>query len=307
MRLPRRFAPRNDGGQMRSKKFEKELEKYINRLFPSGKLKDAALYSLFPGGKRLRPKLVYLFGKALGVPARELTPLACAIEMIHSYTLIHDDLPAMDDDDYRRGKLTVHKKFNEATAILLGDALLTQAFEVLASLRSPELVALVARAVGAQGVIYGQVLDIDLASNAGKKDSNHFKNIYRLKTAKLFEAAILGPAYLTDGLGSFPPIRHPGGSRGPDNSLKIKLSDFAMTFGLCFQVADDLQDAYEEHRKQTPTLATVLGLKKTEKLLNTQLLLMRNNLDALPFTKTHRHNILRLLQVIPGFSSATKN
>ncbi|MEK6544216.1 MAG: polyprenyl synthetase family protein, partial [Elusimicrobiota bacterium] len=215
-------------------------------LFPPGALRDAAHYALFPGGKRLRPRLALIFGEAFGVPMPRLLDFACAVEMIHNYTLVHDDLPAMDNDDLRRGRPTVHKKFEESTAILLGDALLTQAFELLALAGNAKAMACVARCAGAKGVVWGQVLDLGPKKRSGGKNDKEFKTIYELKTAKLFEAAILGAVLL---------------ARKPPSPVQVKnLQNFSKYFGLAFQIADDLADAKESHGKDIPTLVKTIGL-----------------------------------------------
>ena len=152
----------------------------------------------------------------------------------------------MDDDDTRRGRPAVHKKFGEACAILAGDALLTHAFELLGKARKPQITSLVAHAIGAQGVIGGQVLDMELGTaKSQKKSPDFFLKMYSLKTGKLFEASILGAAMLA------PKTLKP--------SVIKRLRQWALEFGFCFQLADDLADLQEVHRKKVPTLATARG------------------------------------------------
>ena len=145
-----------------SGKFRRELDRYLPR---GGKLAQAMRYSMFAGGKRFRPLLCLAAAKALGKEPKKVLPIACAVEMLHTFTLIHDDLPAMDDSDFRRGKPTCHKKFDEATAILAGDALNTLAFEILAKeTNNPRIIVEIGQAL--MKVVHGQVLDLE---SEGKK------------------------------------------------------------------------------------------------------------------------------------------
>jgi geranylgeranyl diphosphate synthase type II len=195
----------------------------------------AVRYSLFAGGKRIRPLLVLAAGEAVGGDRDEVMPLACAVEMIHTYSLVHDDLPAMDDDDLRRGKPTCHKVYGEAIAILAGDALLTRAFQVMAQLdgrpdaervrRRLAATAVLAEAAGTSGLIGGQVQDLE--SEGRKLDAAGLERMHRAKTGALLEACIRGGALM-------------GGGEGED--LK-RLDRYASAVGLAFQVVDDVLDA----------------------------------------------------------------
>jgi geranylgeranyl diphosphate synthase type II len=197
----------------------------------------AVRYSLFAGGKRIRPVLVLAAGETVGAPRAELLPLACAVEMIHTYSLIHDDLPAMDDDDLRRGKPTSHKVFGEAIAILAGDALLTRAFHLLATVplgvddalarRRLAATEVLAEACGTGGLIGGQVMDLESEGRA--IDAPAVERLHRAKTGALLSACVRGGAIL-------------GGAR-PDE-LEA-LSRYAAAIGLAFQVVDDVLDATE--------------------------------------------------------------
>jgi geranylgeranyl diphosphate synthase type II len=197
----------------------------------------AVRYSLFAGGKRIRPVLVLAAGEAVGAPRLELLPLACAVEMIHTYSLIHDDLPAMDDDDLRRGKPTSHKVFGEAIAILAGDALLTRAFHLLATVplgvddalarRRLAATEVLAEACGTGGLIGGQVMDLESEGRA--IDAQALERLHRAKTGALLSACVRGGAIL-------------GGAR--PNELDA-LSRYAAAIGLAFQVVDDILDATE--------------------------------------------------------------
>ncbi len=212
-------------------RFESILEQ---RLLPESRnpvlLHRAMRYASLAGGKRFRPALVYSTGKALGLSAKDLDPVAAAIEIIHAYSLIHDDLPAMDDDDLRRGRPTCHKAFDEATAILAGDALQALAFEVLASELSPTspnslaVINTIARACGSIGMAGGQVLDL---SAVGQKISEQqLTTMHRLKTGALITAAVTSPGILSGAVGE----------------TLVHLSSFGECIGLAFQVHDDILD-----------------------------------------------------------------
>lgn len=187
-------------------------------------------YSLRAGGKRLRPILLMAGAETQGKMGKDFLPAACALEMIHTYSLIHDDLPGMDDDDYRRGKLTNHKVFGVGNAILAGDGLLTLAFEVLASQPNVEPERLVwairefSQSAGPTGMVYGQALDLEAE---GKKISpDEMKAIHRAKTGALFRAALRSGVYLAGG----------------DGENLEKISQYADAFGLAFQITDDILD-----------------------------------------------------------------
>ncbi|HNX52914.1 MAG TPA: polyprenyl synthetase family protein [Pontiellaceae bacterium] len=189
------------------------------------KLHNAMRYSIFAGGKRLRPALCIAACEACGGTAEQAMPAACALELLHTYTLIHDDLPAMDDDTLRRGRPTCHIAFDEATAILAGDALLTLAFEVLAGQPQGGALALeLARAAGSRGVIGGQAEDIDAEGKA--PDAALVEYIHRNKTAALIRAAcVMG-----------------GMCAGADLQTLKHLAIYGENTGLAFQLADDLLD-----------------------------------------------------------------
>jgi geranylgeranyl diphosphate synthase type II len=194
-------------------------------------LVQAMRYSLEAGGKRLRPILCIAASEVVGGSEADVMPAACALELIHTYSLIHDDLPAMDDDDLRRGKPTCHKAFNEATAILAGDALQAAAFEVLAAAgrhqrgdasKWLEVVYLIARAAGYSGMVQGQMMDI---SSEGKGISlEELETLHRLKTGALIEASVQAGAIL-------------GGGSSQEITAMGAYGRYA---GLAFQVADDI-------------------------------------------------------------------
>ena len=188
------------------------------------RLEEALRYSLFAGGKRLRPALALIASEMISGDDSPALPAACALEMIHTYSLIHDDLPSMDDDDLRRGKPTCHKVYGEALAILVGDALLTMAFDVLAETENPTVIREVARAAGAGGMVAGQVLD--LQSEGQRIEADELQRIHELKTGALIRASVRTGAILADA----------------DTESLARLTDYAEHIGLAFQIADDVLD-----------------------------------------------------------------
>jgi geranylgeranyl diphosphate synthase type II len=200
-------------------------------------LREAMAYSLFAPGKRLRPLLTVLACEAAGGSVELAQPAGCAVEMVHTYSLVHDDLPAMDDDDLRRGLPTCHKKFGEALAILAGDALLTLAFEVLATGYGPKTVAVscaeLAAGAGAAGMVGGQVLDLASPSIAIDGLEGALEGIHRRKTGALFRSALRLGVYAAQ---AERPI-------GVDPGTLAAVDAYAAAFGLAFQVTDDLLDA----------------------------------------------------------------
>jgi geranylgeranyl diphosphate synthase, type II len=197
----------------------------------------AARYSVFAGGKRIRPLLTLAAGDAVGGTRADVLPLACAVELIHTYSLIHDDLPAMDNDDLRRGKPTSHKVFGEALAILAGDALLTRAFQVLAEMpadadeaglrRRIQTIALLGAACGTTGLIGGQVEDLESEGLVVAPEA--LERLHRAKTGALLRACVVGGALLG----------------GANASQTRALERYADAIGLAFQIVDDVLDATE--------------------------------------------------------------
>ena len=244
-----------------------ELDKNFRDIASSRLLFKAMRYSLMAGGKRIRPILCLAASEAVGSDPEAALPAACALEMIHTYSLIHDDLPAMDDDELRRGKPTCHVAFDEATAILAGDALLTLAFQILSSpVNIKESLALVllnvtniiASAAGYKGMIDGQMKDI--ISEGTLLSLNELENMHVLKTGALIEASICCGAILGNG------------SRKQIKQLKT----YAKNIGLAFQVTDDILNVEgnpavmgkavgtDKNRKKS-TYPLVMGLKKSNK------------------------------------------
>ena len=207
------------------------LEKMLQDSPSTETLVKAMQYSLMAGGKRIRPVLCLAACEAVGGAPQQALTAACALEMIHTYSLIHDDLPAMDDDELRRGKPTCHIAFDEATAILAGDALLTLAFEVLSAVhitdghhaaRCLKVIHIISEAAGYQGMIQGQMLDI--ASEGRKLSAEELETMHRLKTGALIETSIACGALLG----------------GADQQQKELLGAYGSKIGLAFQVADDI-------------------------------------------------------------------
>jgi len=217
--------------KQKNKIIDAALERVLQDSHSSETLVKAMKYSLMAGGKQIRPVLCLAACEAVGGVSEDALTAACALEMIHTYSLIHDDLPAMDDDELRRGKATCHIAFNEATAILAGDALLTLAFEVLSSVQFEDgnqafrwlkVIRLISEAAGYQGMIQGQMLDI--ASEGIKLSADELETMHRLKTGALIETSLACGALLG----------------GADRRQTDLLSDYGRKIGLAFQVADDI-------------------------------------------------------------------
>ena len=229
------------------------------------KIYEAMRYSLLAGGKRLRPILCLATCELTGGTIEMAMPTACALEMIHTMSLIHDDLPAMDNDDYRRGKLTNHKVYGEDIAILAGDGLLAYAFEYVASQtknvppqRVLKVVALLSRALGAAGLVGGQVIDLE---SEGKSDVSveTLNFIHTHKTGALLEASVISGAILT----------------GASDEEVHRLSKYAENIGLAFQIVDDILDitstqeelgktAGKDLRSQKATFPSIWGLEESK-------------------------------------------
>ncbi|MGB1090923.1 MAG: polyprenyl synthetase family protein [Oceanobacter sp.] len=219
---------------------------------PEPRLAEAMRYGLLNGGKRIRPLLAFAAAEAVGGQSRQANAAAVAIEMIHSYSLVHDDLPAMDDDDLRRGKPTTHIAFDEATAILAGDSLLTGAFEVLVgdeNLSPAQQVALVSRmakAAGAAGMVAGQSIDM---CHVGKAMTlSELENMHRHKTGALIQAAVLAGAES---------VLYPL----PD-SVRSSLTRYADNIGLAFQIQDDILDVEGDTATLGKTQGADMALNK---------------------------------------------
>lgn len=228
--------------QIFRQKVESELEGFL-RLSSACPpvLRESMEYSLQAGGKRIRPILVLLACEACGGDVDRAIPAACAVEMVHTYSLIHDDLPAMDDDPVRRGKPTNHIVFGEANAILAGDALLTFAFEVLATQIQPVEIAAaccadLAKGAGPEGMVAGQVVDLQAEKSVEtdeKIEVSQLEAIHRRKTGRLIAASLLM-----------------GGRIGGASAEQLKcLEEYGISVGLAFQIADDLLDCTGDEAK----------------------------------------------------------
>lgn len=214
----------------RSQQIETALDQSLPVVYPE-QIYEAMRYSLMAGGKRLRPILCLATCELAGAPTAIAMPTACALEMVHTMSLIHDDLPAMDNDDYRRGKLTNHKVYGEDVAVLAGDALLAYAFEHIATqtqgadpLQILKVVAQLGRAVGAAGLVGGQI--VDLASEGTTVEEKTLTYIHMHKTAALLEVSVTSGAMLANA----------------DTSVIERLSRYAQRIGLAFQIVDDVLD-----------------------------------------------------------------
>lgn len=252
--------------QERSALVEAQLVKELNEANPLDKtLCESMKYSLMAGGKRLRPILVMAAADAVGAKGTDYLTTGCAMEMIHTYSLIHDDLPAMDDDDYRRGKLTNHKVYGAGMATLAGDALLTLAFEVMLrqqGVSSDTLVRVVreiSTAAGPDGMVGGQALDME--SEDKQISMETMKNIHLGKTGALFRAAIRSGAILG----------------GASEEALAALTVYADNFGLAFQITDDILDVIgdesvigkpvgSDEKNHKSTYVTLTSLEEAQKL-----------------------------------------
>jgi geranylgeranyl diphosphate synthase type II len=234
---------------------------------PMSRLEEAMRYSILAGGKRLRPVLCIAASEAVGGTVETALPIACAIEMIHTYSLIHDDLPSMDDDFLRRGIPTNHSVFGEATAILAGDALLTDSFSVIANhgisngiapFVIVEIIQDISKAAGSQGMVGGQALDLALEGNEVTLEV--IEKMDSLKTGALIEASVTS-----------------GGKIGGANGNQIyHLKRYARAFGLAFQVTDDVldieggtemgKDRGADARKKKATYPGIIGVEKAKKV-----------------------------------------
>jgi len=208
-------------------------------------LHAAMRHLIFPGGKRLRPALAFAGAEAVGAAPERALPVAAAVELVHTYSLIHDDLPCMDDDDERRGRPTVHVLYGEAVAVLAGDALLAAAFELLADAstraepaRTLAVLRDLAHAAGSRQLVGGQADDLSFSRDTA--DGTLVESVHQRKTAALFEAAVVGGARLG----------------GADGDALARLRGFARRIGIAFQIADDALDADSD---EACSLVRVIG------------------------------------------------
>lgn len=248
--------------------FEEELKQrislvdtYIQEYFSSmglpagsaiGELKEAMYYSAGSGGKRFRPVLSLLVAELFAVPAARVLPFAAAVEFVHTYSLIHDDLPCMDNDDFRRGKPTNHKVYGETTALLAGDALLTEAFLAITKeykdngFLAAQLVDLLSRAAGIRGMVGGQAIDL----KANNLSAEELTRLHNLKTGRMIQVAAEGAAVV-------------GGASPKEIE---SLARFGEYLGLAFQIADDILD-HGEKDQEARSFTGLLGVDGTKKYL----------------------------------------
>jgi farnesyl diphosphate synthase len=253
------------------KQVQGEVEQALDGFLPAAsvvphKLHEAMRYTVLGGGKRVRPLLVYASGALVDAPASALARAACAVEMIHAYSLVHDDMPCMDDDDLRRGKPTVHVAYDEATALLVGDALQSQAFQILAETggvppaRLVAMLRLLAEAAGPAGMCGGQAIDLDSVGVALTLEQ--LENMHQLKTGALLRASVL--------LGAL-------AGRDLDPREMAALVAYSKAIGLAFQVVDDVLDATadsatlgktagKDAADNKPTYVSILGLAPSRAL-----------------------------------------
>lgn len=246
----------------KARKTVQALEAYLDTWEDVPDTLDQAIrYTLLADGKRLRPALVLGAADIIAGDDAPALPAACALEMIHTYSLIHDDLPCMDDDDVRRGKPTSHKMYGEAIAILAGDGLLAMAFDLLAKTNNAQVVAEVARAAGVAGMVGGQVAD--LQSERHHLDADDLRNIHRRKTGALIRAS----------------VRAGGIIAGANKAQLGMLSAFGENIGVAFQIADDILDVTgdeaalgkrvgSDHAKGKATYPALVGLEESRRLAN---------------------------------------
>ena len=271
------------------------LTQLIEKRASDARLKEAMLYAVQSGGKRIRPLLTLAVGASGTSTNGAALDLACALEMIHTYSLIHDDLPGMDDDDLRRGRPTVHKAFDEATAILAGDALLTLAFEVAANANLEanqlvEAVKILSTASGMSGMISGQMKDI--ASEDVTIALEQMKEIHREKTGELLLAAVrLGNLFIDDA------------------KMKEAFVSYATHFGLAFQIQNDLQDVCwtsEQTGKETGkdselsknTYPSLLGVEGAKDALASEISSCKRTLEEVEFTPANQQTKALLVEFL---------
>lgn len=279
--------------------YRSQINQALNTHLPkplSFPLFDAMHYCTFNGGKRFRPLLVYFTGQALGLNVEKLNPIACALEFIHTFSLVHDDLPAMDNANLRRGRPTCHKQYDEATAILVGDALSILAFEVIAS--SPSLTGdnkalllqQLAQASGDKGMVKGQVLDLHATHHTLSIEA--LTELHQLKTGQLLKASVCMPASLAT-------------LTATDQQ---HLTEFAQQLGLAYQVQDDLldiegetstlgKDAGIDKANHKQTFPCIVGIQLAKNLLQDLQTRALTNLSSLSFNtedlQTFVHSIFK--------------
>ena len=272
--------------EQRSNGYIEDIDNYLasklpNKKTPPANLHQAMHYSVMNGGKRIRPLLTFASAESLELDPKILMPAAAAIELLHCFSLVHDDLPCMDDDDLRRGRPSTHKEFGEATAVLAADALLSLSFEILASdlsfgataSNNASLIALIARATGSKGITGGQQLD--LYAEGRIISQSELEHIYRQKTGKLLRACILAPnCFVNIGL-----------------EKMSALEKYIDSIGLAFQIKDDIIEAEgsteiigksekSDIRQRKATFPIIFGLDESKKRVIELLELAQNEISV---------------------------
>ncbi len=281
--------------------YRQEVDQFLDLTLPDtgvnpSLIHEATRYSIFAGGKRIRPILAIATSEALGGKSVDILPFAAALEMVHTYSIIHDDLPAMDDDDVRRGKPALHKRFGEGVAILAGNALLIQAFELLSSgdyscnsSLQLELIHTMCVGVGSrEGMIAGQVLD--LLTEGKSYSADDLQSIHELKTGALIHVAVYGAAILLS-----------------TTSHRLeKLSNFGRKIGLAFQVVDDILDVEgttaqlgkesgRDCEEQKATYPALFGLERSKQIA---LELIEAAIAELDFLGARKERLVELAQFV---------
>ncbi|MCC2526062.1 farnesyl-diphosphate synthase [Bacillus halotolerans] len=280
----------------RKKTIEKQLFVYTENLNIPDSLKKSMLYSLEAGGKRLRPLIVLAVLNAYGKSEKDGIPVGCAVEMIHTYSLIHDDLPCMDDDDLRRGKPTNHKVFGEATAVLAGDGLLTESFKLITSHVSDEvsaekrlrLVNELISAAGTEGMVGGQIADMEAENR--QVTLEELESIHERKTAKLLGFGVIAGAILAD---------------APEEEIET-LRVFSSHIGIGFQIRDDILDVEGSEEKigkrvgsdttnDKSTYPSLLSLEGAKKKLDGHIKEAKRLIDGLSLQKDLLYELCDLI------------
>ncbi|CAM2141705.1 MULTISPECIES: polyprenyl synthetase family protein [Bacillus] len=280
----------------RKKAVEKQLFVYTENLNIPDSLKKSMLYSLEAGGKRLRPLIVLTVLNAYGKSEKDGIPVGCAVEMIHTYSLIHDDLPCMDDDDLRRGKPTNHKVFGEATAVLAGDGLLTESFKLITSYVSDEvsaekrlrLVNELISAAGTEGMVGGQIADMEAENR--QVTLEELESIHERKTAKLLGFGVIAGAILAD---------------APEEEIET-LRVFSSHIGIGFQIRDDILDVEGSEEKigkrvgsdttnDKSTYPSLLSLEGAKKKLDGHIKEAKRLIDGLSLQKDLLYELCDLI------------
>lgn len=277
-------------------RIEKVLAEKIDALADS-KVKEAMRYSLIAPGKRVRPNLLYEVVKGYGLSESVADEFACAIEMIHTYSLIHDDLPAMDNDDLRRGRPTCHKQFDEATAILAGDGLLTYAFDVASSSTADssivvKCIQVLAQCAGSNGMVLGQDLDMN-ESNAS--DWDYVRKVHKYKTGCLLSAPLMMGALVA----------------GKDDETVRQWHEIGISLGLAFQIQDDILDvelsseefgkSNSDEKNDKKTSVTLLGLEQSKERMISEYEKVKQSIS-----KMHDFNGEQLISFIESIEKRRK-